>query len=314
VNDRGLQGSVRSKLSPGASRAGTKDVIVGIVEQRQGQQGRQFIPTYVISLADAEARRRSMTARLAAAGIPFQFFDAVDGRTERLSESIDGARVVRGVFRTEAGLACTASHRLLHRLIAEGTAETALILEDDATIPNDLVEVVEQALVLDFDVFKLEGINISRRRLAIDRVGVYDVIITNRPSVGSAAYLLRRDAARRICSLPVIDQTSDYVFQDTRLRLRVLEMDPFCIRQDATNTQLDHLPNRAYVEESQWAFRRLMESTRRKILMGRIYGPLMLARFELQRLLPVRTGLFIFRWAVFFAVVIALAVGLWLVW
>jgi GR25 family glycosyltransferase involved in LPS biosynthesis len=296
--------------------------MVGVVQQdlsrnEQGRcrQGRQLIPTYVISLPDAEARRRSMTARLAAAGIPFQFFDAVDGRTERLPESIDGARVVREIFRTEAGLACTASHRLLHRIIAEGTAETALILEDDATIPDDLVEVVEQALALDFDVFKLEGINVSRRRLAIDRVGRYDVIITNRPSVGSAAYLLRRDAARRICSLRLIDQTSDYVFQDTRLRLRVLEMDPFCIRQEgATGTQLDHMPNRAYVEESQWAFRRLMESTQRKLLMGRIYGPLMLARFELQRLRPVRMGLAIFRWSIFFAVVIALALGLWLVW
>jgi GR25 family glycosyltransferase involved in LPS biosynthesis len=274
-----------------------------------------MIPVYVISLPNAEVRRRNMTLRLGAVGIPFEFFDAVDGRTARLPSSIDGARVVREVFRTEAGLACTASHRLLHRRIAEGTADTAFILEDDATIPDDLVEVVEQALVLDFDVFKLEGVNISRRKLAIDRVGAYDVIITNRPSVGAAAYLLRRDAARRICSLPVIDQASDYVFQDTRLRLRVLEMNPFCIRQDhATNTQLDHLPNRTYVEESQWAFRRFVESTRRKILMGRIYGPLVLARFELQRLRPARTGLFIFRWAVFFAVVIALAAGVWFIW
>jgi len=274
---------------------------------------RDVIPAFVISLPDAEARRRNMTARLAAVGIPFRFFDAVDGRAQRLPESIDGARVVRDIFMTEAGLACTASHRLLHRVIAEGTAETALILEDDAAIPDDLVEVIEQALALDFDVFKLEGINVSRRRLTIGHVGRYEVIITNRPSVGSAAYLLRRDAARRICGLPVLDQASDYVFQDTRLRLRVLEMNPFCVHQDgATDSQLRHLPNRAYVHESEWAFRRLAESTRRKILMGRIYGPLVLARLELQRLRPVRKGLFIFRWAVFF--VIALLAGLWLVW
>jgi hypothetical protein len=40
----------------------------------------------------------------------------------------------------------------------------------------------------------------------------------------------------------------------------------------------------------------------------------MLARFELQRLRPVRKGLFIFRWSVFLAVLIALAVGVWLIW
>jgi glycosyl transferase family 25 len=246
---------------------------------------RAFIPTYVISLADAEARRRNMTARLAAAGVPFRFFDAVDGRAQRLPDTIDGARVVRTLFETEAMLACTASHRLLHRIIADGDAETALILEDDATIPDDLVGVVEQALALDFDVFKLEGINVSKRRITVGHVGRYDVIITSRPSVGSAAYLLRRNAARRICSLPVIDQTSDSVFQDTRLRLRVLEMNPFCIEQDgATGTQLVHLPNRTFVPENQWSIGRLITSVKRKAILASIYGPRIFARLEFQRI------------------------------
>jgi glycosyl transferase family 25 len=244
-----------------------------------------FIPTYVISLTDAGERRRNMTARLAAAGIPFRFFDAVDGRTQRLPDTIDGARVVRTLFQTEAGLACTASHRLLQRMIAEGDAETVLILEDDAAIPEDLVDVVEQALAFDFDVFKLEGINASQRRVTVGHLGRYEVIVTSRPSVGSAAYLLRRDAARRICGLPVIDQTSDSVFQDTRLRLRVLEMNPFCVQQDgATETQLLHAPNRAYVPENQWSIKRMIRSVKRKAALASIYGPTMLARLEFQRI------------------------------
>jgi len=246
---------------------------------------RAFIPTYAISLADAEARRRNMAARLAAAGVPFRFFDAVDGRSQRLPDTIDGARVVRTLFQTEAILACTASHRLLHRVIAQGEAETALILEDDATIPRDFVDIVEQALAFEFDVFKLEGINVSKRRITVGRVGRYDVIITNRPSVGAAAYLLRRNAARRICSLPVIDQTSDSVFQDTRLRLRVLEMSPFCVQQDgATETQLLHAPNQAFVPENQRSIKRMIRSIKRKIALASIYGPTVLARLEFQRI------------------------------
>jgi GR25 family glycosyltransferase involved in LPS biosynthesis len=276
---------------------------------------REFIPTYVISLPDAEARRAAMASRLATAGVPFRFFDAVDGRVQRLPDAIDGARVVRTAFKTEAALACTASHRRLHRMAAEGEAETVLILEDDATVPDDIVEIVEQVLAFDFDAFKLEGINASRRRLTVGRVGRYEVVVTNRPSVGAAAYLLRRDAARRICSLPVLDQASDYVFQDPRLRLRVLEMNPFCMRQDcAAASQIAHVPDERPVYEDQWSFDRMLDSTRRKLMLGRIYGPMMLMRLELQRLRPVRTGLAIFRWSIFFAVVIALAVGLWLVW
>jgi GR25 family glycosyltransferase involved in LPS biosynthesis len=244
-----------------------------------------FIPTYVISLADAEARRRNMTARLTALGIPFRFFDAVDGRSRRLPETIDGARVVRTVFKTEAALACTASHRILHRMIAEGDAETVLILEDDAFIAEDFVEVVEQSLALDFDVFKLEGINASDRWITLGRVGRYEAIITNRPSVGSAAYLLRREAARRICGLPVLDQTSDYVFQDMRLRLRLLEMNPFCVQQDgATETQILHRPNQTYVAESEWSIRRWIKSLKRKAMICSIYGPRTFARLEFQRI------------------------------
>src|SRR5438309_1099697 len=89
------------------------------------------LPVYVVSLSDAAERRRTMTARLAAAGIAFRFVDAIDGRFERLPDHIDGARVVREGFHSESALACAASHRAVHRTIAEGDSELALILEDD---------------------------------------------------------------------------------------------------------------------------------------------------------------------------------------
>jgi GR25 family glycosyltransferase involved in LPS biosynthesis len=200
-------------------------------------------------------------------------------------DTIDGARVVRSRFDTDSGLGCTVSHRLLHRVIADGSAETALIIEDDATIPENFAEIIEHAVAFDFDVFKLEGINPSKRRVTVGRLGQYDVIVSSRPSVGSAAYLLRRDAARRICGLRVIDQGSDYVFQDPRLRLRVLEMNPFCVEQDGeTGTQLRHAPNGTYVPQSQWSIGRWIDSLRRKAMLGSIYGPAVLMRLEFQRI------------------------------
>jgi GR25 family glycosyltransferase involved in LPS biosynthesis len=244
-----------------------------------------FIPVYVISLPTAEVRRRNMTRRLDAAGIPFSFVDAIYGRAVPVPDELDGARVVRSRFDTESGLGCTVSHRLLHRVIAGGSAETALILEDDATIPENFADIIKQALAFDFDVFKLEGVNASKRRITIGRVGRYEVIITSRTSVGSAAYLLRRDAARRICGLRVIDQGSDYIFQDPRLRLRVLEMDPFCVAQDGeTGTQLRHAPNGTYVAQSQWSIGRWIGSLKRKAVLASIYGPAILARLEFQRI------------------------------
>jgi GR25 family glycosyltransferase involved in LPS biosynthesis len=243
-------------------------------------------PVYVVSLADSAARRRSMTLQLGAAGVPFQFFDCVDGRTERVPDTVDGARVIRERFSTEGALACTATHRLLHRMIAEGPAETVVILEDDAIIPPDFADIVAAALRLEFDAFKLEGVNPSKRRITVGHLGRYDVVISSRPAVGSAGYILRRDAARRICGLPVLDWTCDYIFQDTRLRLRVLEMNPFCVRQDETmGSQMPaSLSIPEHVAEPRWSIARLVESVKRKAMIAAIHGPRMLARLELQRI------------------------------
>src|SRR5438105_1064380 len=53
------------------------------------------IPVYVISLRDSEVRRRNMTERLGALGIPFRFVDPMDGRTRRLPDVYDGEQVAR---------------------------------------------------------------------------------------------------------------------------------------------------------------------------------------------------------------------------
>src|SRR5206468_607675 len=90
------------------------------------------IPVYVISLKDTETRRRNMTERLAALGIPFQFVDAIDGRTARLPGEFDGARIDRSGFRSEAEIASAMSHRLVHRMIASGEGALGLVFEDDA--------------------------------------------------------------------------------------------------------------------------------------------------------------------------------------
>ena len=110
------------------------------------------------------------------------------------------------------------------------------------------------------------------------------MVITNRPAVGSAGYILRRDAARRICTLPVLDRTCDYIFQDTRLRLRVLEMHPFCVRQEGESLMPQTLANPGFVPESRWSIARFVESVRRKAAIAAIYGPKTFARLEFQRI------------------------------
>jgi GR25 family glycosyltransferase involved in LPS biosynthesis len=185
------------------------------------------IPVYVISLPDAEERRRTITARLDAAGVPFRFADAIDGRGRSIPDRIDGARVVREAFSTEHALARTASHRLVHRMIAEGHDDIALVLEDDAKPSDNFPQALAGAAKFDFDVLKFEGGDHDSRRTAVGHAAGYTVVVRRVPSLGSAAYLIRRSAAARFCSLTVLDQTISAAFNDFRLWLRVLELEPW---------------------------------------------------------------------------------------
>src|SRR6266568_4615002 len=105
------------------------------------------IPVYVISLRDSEVRRPNMTERLGALAIPFQFVDAIDGRTQRLPDVFDGARVVREGFWGESALACAMSHRNVHRIIAEGDSQQALVFEAEAGIRDGTVTLCSSDLV-----------------------------------------------------------------------------------------------------------------------------------------------------------------------
>jgi hypothetical protein len=190
------------------------------------------IPAYVISLRDSVTRRRDMTERLGRLGIAFQFVDAIDGRTQRMPDTFDGARIIRDGFWGDPVIACTMTHRMVHRMIAEGESELALIFEDDADPSPDFPDALALARTLRFDVLKFEGGGAWGRRARLTTIGKYNVMVGT-PSLGAAAYLIRRSAAARFCALPVLDQITDVGFGDLRLGLRVLDLEPYPVKQNA---------------------------------------------------------------------------------
>ena len=244
------------------------------------------IPVYVISLRDSEVRRRNMTERLGALGISFRFLDAIDGRTERLPDVFDGARVVRDGFWGESALACAMSHRKVHRMIAEADSNLALVFEDDAKLSEDIAEVVDVAEPFDFDVLKLEGGRLGR----CVKVGTirqrYSVVIGGAPSMGAAAYLMTKRAARRCCSAP-LDRAADEIFGDFRLGLKVLEVDPFPVTQDRETPTMVNLqsygpPPRQFRRSS---VAKLVHSLRKRVRLVRVHGPRIALAIEMQRLI-----------------------------
>ncbi len=240
--------------------------------------GKPPVPVYVVSLLGADGRRRKMAARLGAAGIPFRFVDAVDGCFRPVSGQIDGARVIRGRFGTEQALARAASHRLVHRMIAEGDSDLALVLEDDAVLPDNFFQLITAATQLNFDVLKLEGGEYDHRRKFIGRIAGWAVIVRREPSRGSAAYLISRSAAARFCNLPVLDQPIGAAFNDFRLWLRVFELEPFPVIQDGEKSHYNWQPG---PRPPRW--QKLVRSLRMRDRLLRLYGPRVALGIELQR-------------------------------
>jgi len=237
--------------------------------------GTNNIPVYVISLADAEIRRRNMADRLGSLGIQFSFVDATDGR-RALPDRIGDTRIVREAFDTEQAVARSVSHRLVHRMIADGDGDLALVLEDDAKPAEDFSTVLADVATFEFDVLKLEGGEYDRRRVRIGNVGGYAVIVRRTPSRGSTAYLIRRSAAARLCSLPVIDRSVDASFDDPKLLLRVLELEPFPVVQEVPRYTFKPGPRPAKLEK-------FLRSVRRRERLIRLHGLRVALALDLQR-------------------------------
>lgn len=106
------------------------------------------IPVYVISLARALQRRANISARLNAAGVRYEFVDAVDGQTldleqlsGRLRNDIAYKRYQHRLTNNEIG--CFLSHYNLWARMLSEQIPCALILEDDACWTPGFFDVVE---------------------------------------------------------------------------------------------------------------------------------------------------------------------------
>src|SRR5229473_1431996 len=238
------------------------------------------VPAYVISPPDAEVKRRAMAANLEKAGIRFRFVDGFDGGTRPVPDRVDGAQVLREAFRTENEMARAASHRVVHRMISEGDSKLALVLEDDAQPSENFPEVLAAATKLEFDVLKVEGKNPFTNSVTVGVTDGYRFIVRKSASMGSGGYLITRSAAARFCRLPAIDQNVEAAFNDFRLRLRVFEVQPFPVIQDAKNSRVDddtRFKSRAPL------FKRLALSVRKRHRLVQVYGVKVALLLEIQR-------------------------------
>lgn len=103
---------------------------------------------FVINLENDHARRDWISQQFDKLGIPFEFYQGVDGRAltpADLATSYDAkwARRHIGKSMSPGEIGCALSHIGVYQEIVRRQLPYALVLEDDATLPHDLAEVME---------------------------------------------------------------------------------------------------------------------------------------------------------------------------
>ncbi len=160
---------------------------------------------FVINLKESADRRKQMQKRLDDVGLPFAFFEAVDGRGFDMREvpHYNGAKRRRyfGRDMMPAEMGCLLSHRGVYERMDRENIAYALILEDDVTFAPDVRGVLAALLEtpVKWDVIRFLGSpKIYKRghRKICPLTGDYWLARLRTAPGGAHAYLIRLDAAR----------------------------------------------------------------------------------------------------------------------
>ena len=174
-----------------------------------------MISIFTISLPDSTQRREALTRRMEALSLPFEFFDAVDGR-QGIPAEFEGmvdrenslVRFERPMVDTE--FACALSHVMVYRTIVERGIPFALVLEDDAIPDPDLPQYLAGEYFRGADLVSLA----YRRTHVVKRSAenlfgpyrAYRPFRWLRNPESTAGYVVSRDAARYMAenTIPIV--------------------------------------------------------------------------------------------------------------
>jgi glycosyl transferase family 25 len=163
-------------------------------------------PAYAVSLRSAADRRAQCAGELAAIGLPFEFFDALEGAgltPAELAAVYDAEANAKRFKRplTLAEIGCYLSHRAIWRRVAHGDADAALVFEDDLRLLAGAAEAIGRLTAFNLgDVMvKLDGVDgRNGERPGVDIGGGFRLRQPLVEPPRTTGYVVGRQAARRL--------------------------------------------------------------------------------------------------------------------
>ncbi|MDR9424093.1 MAG: glycosyltransferase family 25 protein [Marinobacter sp.] len=187
-----------------------------------------MVKIFVVSLKSALERRNHIQQQFDTIGVPFRFFDAVDGRVDQhpVFEQYDEKKGLRrkGYSLTAGELGCFTSHYSLWQKCVE-LNEPIVVIEDDAELEPGFKEAVKEIEALSpFGYVRLFVNGRYRPYKIIDRFGKYDIVQYLRGPSAARAYFLTPGSAKKFLHsarefcLPVDDHMDQFWVHDVPCR------------------------------------------------------------------------------------------------
>jgi glycosyl transferase family 25 len=224
---------------------------------------REKVGVWLINLKRDSDRLVKMDAQLKAMGLPYELFEAVDGkaRADELARRVDvagyernmGSRILPGK------MGCYASHVAVWELLVASPYRMALILEDDVVFHDDFTRSLELAIMAGahWDTLRFNCIR-AKMPVTQGRLGPYRLNAYAGPFTGNATYLLKRELAERL--LPALwPQTRAFDHELNRFfhhDFRQMGLEPFSTHVDDGNVSSITGANFGSVRKFKW-YRRL---------------------------------------------------------
>ena len=161
-----------------------------------------MLKTFVINLAGSDERWETTSLRLTELKVPFDRFEAVDGRVsphplfERHDDKL--RQKYRGRALSGGELGCFASHFLLWQRCVE-LNEPIVVMEDDIIIRDSFPEALKVALenISKLPYLRFSGIHLKRRPYKkIGSLGSFDLIDHIKGPAGTQSYMISPQAAK----------------------------------------------------------------------------------------------------------------------
>lgn len=196
-----------------------------------------MVPVFVISLTRSTQRRSFIQNSLGALGIPFRFFDAIDGK---VMSQVEIASMAPQRYDGQYGflpgeIGCAASFRAVLQKIESENSEFVCVTEDEAKFSAESRQFLEEKLLQKlpkFDVLRLHTDHkIRTKGFAYDVALLkgYSIFAPVKSGLYCTAQIFTRAGASKILAgmIPLKAPIDNMIYRDSRIAgLRVLEVRP----------------------------------------------------------------------------------------